>query len=432
METVEQKEKFTRSLTFKAMIVMVLTLLLLIPGAMIQGLISERQELSHTTIASINEKWSLAQTLCPPVLVIPYTTTVREKDKATVYQEHEWHITPENTKIDVRLFPEERHQSIYKSIVYKSNIHIDGNFEAIPPLHIDNSVLHFDRAYIVLGISDLRGISEAIDFEINGKKYPAEAKFSRFLNQANMSMALKDAAPEKLLNGFSFNCILKLKGSGSISFIPVAKTTKVNVSGNWTAPGFFGNFLPDYKVDDKDFNAEWNILNFNRRIPERWIDNEVGNLHENELGVSLINMVDHYRQNMRSAKYALLFIGLTFVVFFFVEALTEKRIHPVQYTLAGIALILFYSLLLSISEQIGFVWAYLIASTATISLITVYAHCIFKDKKPTAILALILIALYIFLFVVLQLEDMALLIGSVGLFLILGIIMFVSRTIKWH
>ncbi|GHV58442.1 cell envelope integrity protein CreD [Bacteroidia bacterium] len=432
MEIVEQKEKFTQSLTFKAMIVIVLTLLLLIPKAMIQGLISERQDQSYTAISSINDKWSLAQTLCTPVLVIPYTTTVAEKDKETVYQEHELYITPENTKIDVRLFPEERHLSIYKSIVYKSDMHIDGSFPAVQSLQIENSVLHFKKARIVLWISDLRGISEEIDFKINGKKYPAEAETSPFFNQTSMSMDLKEMAPENLSNGFAFDCTLKLKGSESISFIPIAKNTKVNVSGDWTAPGFFGNFLPEYTVNDKNFTASWTILSFNRSIPERWTDDRITTLHENSFGVNLIDSVDHYQQNMRSAKYALMFIGLTFVVFFFVEALTKKRIHPIQYLLVGIALILFYSLLLSISEQIGFCWAYGIASIATISLITFYAHSIFKDKKPTTILGFILTLLYIFLFVVLQLEDMALLIGSLGLFLILGIIMFVSRKIKWY
>ncbi|MDR1527873.1 MAG: cell envelope integrity protein CreD [Dysgonamonadaceae bacterium] len=428
----ETKEKFTQSLTFKAMIVIGLTLLLLIPNAMIQNLISERQEQSRTTIHAINEKWSLAQTLCPPVLVIPYTTTIVEKNKETDYQEHVLYLTPENTKIDVRLFPEERHLSIYKSIVYESDIHIGGHFAPVGRLSIENSVLHFDKAYLSLGISDLRGISQEIDLKINGKNYPAEAGFGSFDNQKNMHIELKNMQLQDSSDGFSFDCFLKLKGSSSISFIPIAKTTTVNVSGDWNAPGFIGNFLPEYTVNDTSFSAAWNVLSFNRSIPESWTDAAIGTLKDVSFGVSLIDRVDHYQQNMRSAKYALLFIGLTFVVFFFVEALTKKRIHPVQYLLVGIALILFYSLLLSISEQIGFVWAYLIASMATISLILFYAHSIFKDKKPTVLLGIILTMLYVFLFVVLQLEDMALLIGSLGLFLILGIIMFVSRKIQWY
>ena len=162
------------------------------------------------------------------------------------------------------------------------------------------------------------------------------------------------------------------------------------------------------------------------------IDNQVDTFDDASFGVNLIDPVNHYQQNMRSAKYAIMFIALTFVVFFFVEILTKKRIHPIQYLLVGIALILFYSLLLSISEQINFGIAYLIASIATIGLITVYTYSIFKNKIQTGGLAAMLCMLYIFLYVVLQLEDIALLIGSVGLFIILGIIMFFSRKINWY
>ncbi|MDR1543333.1 MAG: cell envelope integrity protein CreD [Prevotellaceae bacterium] len=436
MEIVEQKkEKFTQSLTFKAITVVALTLLLLIPNAMIQGLISERQQRSRETINQINEKWSLAQTLCPPVLVVPYTTTVKEKidDKMQIVtQSHKLYIMPENAEITAQILPEERHLSIYKSIVYKSDMHISGNFVAFNNLQIENSVLHFDKAYISLEISDLRGIMQEIDFTINGKKLLAKAGARGVIKGKSMIFALDETALNSAL-GFSFDCTLKLKGSNSIYFIPVAKNTKVSVSGNWTAPGFIGNFLPEYKIDEKaeNFSAEWNILSFNRSIPEKWSDIN-HDIEQNSFGVDLVQTIDHYQQNMRSAKYALMFIALTFVVFFFIETITKRRIHPVQYLLVGIALILFYSLLLSISEQIGFALAYLIASAATISLIVIYAAEIFKLKKATFILATTLATLYTFLYVVLQLEDLALLIGSLGLFLILGIIMFISRKVQWY
>ena len=153
---------------------------------------------------------------------------------------------------------------------------------------------------------------------------------------------------------------------------------------------------------------------------------------ESSFGVSLVDTVDHYQQNMRSAKYALMFIGLTFIVFFFVEIFTRKRIHPIQYLLVGFALVLFYSLLLSLSEQIGFGYAYLISTLSIIGLILVYAYSVFRNITQTAFLGLVLSGLYIFMFVVLQLEDIALLIGSIGLFFILAIIMYISGKIKWY
>ena len=215
-------------------------------------------------------------------------------------------------------------------------------------------------------------------------------------------------------------------------FRSLGKNTSVQVKGEWRAPGFIGNFSPEYTLDENGFDAKWNILHFNRNIPDTWSDDNIKNLEQTSFGVNLVDTVDHYQQNMRSAKYALMFIALTFVVFFFVEVLTKKRIHPIQYLLVGIALILFYSLLLSISEQLNFAIAYLIASFATITMITVYVHSIFKNKTQTGILATILGILYLFLYVILQLEDVALLIGSIGLFIILGIIMYFSRKINFY
>jgi inner membrane protein len=191
-----------------------------------------------------------------------------------------------------------------------------------------------------------------------------------------------------------------------------------------------GRFSPESTIDKEQFEATWNILSFNREIPDTWSDNGVENLGDNSFGVNLIETVNHYQQNMRSAKYALMFIALTFIVFFFVEIFTKKPIQFFQYVLVGIALILFYSLLLSLSEQIGFGWAYLIASAATILMITIYFYSLIKQKLATFILAGIMIILYTFLYVILQIEDFALLFGSIFLFIILGIIMFVSNKIK--
>ena len=433
METKMNKEgKFSQSLTFKAIMIAILILLMLIPNAMIQNLISERQERSRETIQRINEKWSLAQTLCGPVLTIPYTVTKVDSDKKVRVERHEWHITPENLEISTQLFPEERYFGIYKTILYKSLSHISGQFLPIEGMKTGNCVLLWNEAYLSLGISDLRGVTQALELKWNGKFYTAEAGGSDMLSSNRLIIKLKDAVTPDTKEPFRFECQLSLNGSGNIEFVPIGQTTKVTIEGKWSAPGFFGSFSPDYTVDGDGFKAAWSILSFNRNIPESWNDTSLDSVHESSFGVNLVDTVDHYQQNMRSAKYALMFIVLTFVVFFFVEVLAQKRIHPVQYLLVGIALILFYSLLLSISEQINFAIAYLIASVATILLICAYAQSIFKNIGQTGILALILSLLYVFLYVILQLEDVALLIGSIGLFIILGIIMYLSRKIRWY
>ena len=430
--TIKKAGKINQSITFKALVIGFLTIILLIPGIMIQDLIRERQDRSVETIEKINAKWSNAQTICGPVLTIPYTTQVDANNK-TVLQEHTISITPENLNIDTQLFPEERYYGIYKTILYKSEIDLSGNFDKINYQKTDNSTIHWDQAYLTIGVSDLRGITENISFTLDNKQYPVEAagNYDRLMGKI-LVVSLNNA--DTLLTGqpLNFNCKIKLNGSSNINFIPIGKTSKVHVAGTWKSPGFIGNFSPEHTITENGFDASWSVLRFNRSIPETWIDNQVETFEDASFGVNLIDPVNHYQQNMRSAKYAIMFIALTFVVFFFVEILTKKRIHPIQYLLVGIALILFYSLLLSISEQINFGIAYLVASIATIGLITAYTHSIFKNKMQTGGLAAMLCMLYIFLYVVLQLEDIALLIGSVGLFIILGIIMFFSRKINWY
>jgi inner membrane protein len=432
METKRKNEgKFSQSLTLKGFIIGALTLLLLIPNLMIQNLIWERKQRSIETVEKINEKWSLEQTICGPILTIPYTETYLDADKKTYIQKsHELHITPESVNINTKLFPEERYYSIYKTILYKSESAINGQFAPLAQIHLENCEIHYEKAYISIGISDLRGITNLLDFKLNGRTYTAEAGSNNKTIGKRLIVNLdNNISPEETLK---FECNLSLNGSCNLNFIPVGSFTKVDIAGDWKDPGFIGSFSPEHDITEKGFSASWSILSFNRSIPENWTDNEVDSFRDTSFGVNLVDTVDHYQQNMRSAKYALMFIALTFVVFFFVEVLTKKRIHPMQYLLVGIALILFYSLLLSISEHLHFAISYLIASFAIITLITTYAHSIFKEKSQTTILALILTLLYIFLYVILQLEDVALLIGSIGLFIILGIIMFLSRKIKWY
>jgi inner membrane protein len=449
--------KILQSITFKGITIVLLILILLIPGAMIQNLIKERQERSRETIQKINDKWSHSQTLCAPLLIVPYTTTKLDNDKKPYYEEHTLYITPKELKINVSLTPEERHYGIYKAILYKSDIHFEGNFSELANLKIENSNLHFDKAQIAIGITDLRGVTQNPDFKIGDKmfkttvgvvklfsvsenfveeevtRYGSKDPYSSGRNVSGKTLIvnLKDIGlTDTLLQSLNFDCKMKLNGSSSLNFIPIGQHTSVTINGQWPSPSFIGSFSPESTVDKKQFNASWNILSFNRDIPETWSDNNVANLGDNSFGVNLIETVDHYQQNMRSAKYALMFIALTFIVFFFVEIFTRKPIQFFQYVLVGIALILFYSLLLSLSEQIGFAWAYLVSSAVTILITTVYFHSLIKQKSATFILAGIMLILYAFLYIILQVEDFALLIGSIFLFVILGVIMFVSNKIK--
>lgn len=388
-----------------------------------------------------------------PLLIVPYTTTKLDKDKKPFYEEHTLYVTPKELKTNASLTPEERYYGIYKAILYKSDIHFEGYFSELADLKIENSELHFDKAQIAIGITDLRGVTQNPEFKIADKMFETtvgvvklfsvsenivEDDVTRYTSYSSNNVSgktlivnLKDISlTDSLLQSLKFDCTMKLNGSTSLNFIPIGQHTTVTINGQWQSPSFIGSFSPESTVDKEQFNAAWNILSFNREIPETWSDNDVANLGDNSFGVNLIETVDHYQQNMRSAKYALMFIVLTFLVFFFVETFTKKPIQFFQYVLVGIALILFYSLLLSLSEQIGFGWAYLVASAVTILITTVYFYSLIKQKLATFILASIMLILYAFLYIILQVEDFALLFGSIFLFVILGVIMFVSNKIK--
>ena len=440
METLKSKQ--TQSLTFKAITIAALVLILLIPGVMIQNLIEERQERSRETVQTINEKWSRSQTLCAPILLVPFTTTNVDKDQKPYTEEHILYVTPKELKINVTLTPEVRHYGIYKAILYKSDIHFEGNFSELGMLKVDNSEFHFDKAQIAIAMSDLKGVTQNPDFKIGNETLEttvgvvnlfSPSSYDSYAYRTNSSGKTLIVNPKEIVltDRLPFDCHMQLNGSDAISFIPIGQNTSVTVEGQWQAPSFIGSFSPESTVEKEQFTASWNILSFNREIPVMWVDNLITNLDDSSFGVYLIETVNHYQQNMRCAKYALMFIALTFIVFFFVEIFTKKPIQFFQYVLVGIALILFYSLLLSLSEHIGFGWAYLSASAATISMITIYFYSLIKQNLATFILAGIMLLLYAFLYIILQIEDYALLFGSTFLFVILGVIMFVSNKIKW-
>ena len=206
----------------------------------------------------------------------------------------------------------------------------------------------------------------------------------------------------------------------------------MNLNSDWGDPKFNGAFLPDnHKITEKNFDAHWKVLHLNRNFPQQWHGNQF-QVNDAAFGVSLLIPVDHYQKSTRSAKYAIMIIAFTFLVFFFVEVLNKTRIHPIQYFLVGLALIIFYSLLLAISEHLNFNLAYLISSLATISLVVLYAHSIFRKISLSRFTALTLIILYAYVFVILQLQDYALLMGSIGLFVVMAIVMYLSRKIDWY
>lgn len=421
------------SVTTKVAIIGVLILLLLIPMSMIESIIVDREHQREKAIKEVSNKWAGKQTITGPVLTIPMSYEVMV-NKQIVTKKENLHILPEDVTYKSTIEPKKLHRSIYEIVVYQSGLVTNGNFK-LPDFSIytDSKKIHFDKAYISIGISDLKGIKNKIALNFNGEKTRVTPGVKVNFIDSGITIPLPDLTPlvSKIIP-FDFN--MKLQGSQSISFVPVGNNTKVEINSPWDSPSFFGNFLPDNRIVTKDgFKASWNILELNRNFPQVWLNNEHTKKMQNAaFGVNLKLPMDDYQKTIRSAKYSVMIISLTFIMFFLVEALNKKKIHPLQYILIGAALCIFYILLVSISEHSNFNLAYLISAAAVISLITLYAHSAIKEFKITALILFVLLTIYGFVFVILQLSDYALLMGSIGLLVIIGLTMYATRNINWY
>jgi len=444
----EEKERFLNSkkksnwlrtsATARLIVIGVLILLLLIPVEMVQNLIQEREYRSENAINEVSEKWGNPQTITGPILSIPYYVWVKVYDKGNENKYHTekrkqyMHFLPETLNINGELSPTIRHRSIYNVIVYNSKMKLDGYFLS-PDFEnkgVSEKNILWNEAFVNIGISDLRSIQENIQLNWNEQKvnFDAGLPTNDIIYKGISTSVILDSTNSK----YKFSLELDLNGSSSLNFVPIGKTTIVDIKSPWQDPSFNGKFLPDtFSLDKSGFDAHWKILHLNRNFGQI-IKGSIKNINSSSFGVVLMLPVDEYQKTNRAAKYAVLFIGLTFLVFFFSQTINKIQIHPVQYLLVGLALILFYTLLISISEHIGFDWAYLISSISVISLISFYAKWIFKNNRMVIILSLIMLILYGFIFSIIQMQDFALLMGSIGLFIVLGIVMYVSRKIDWY
>ena len=430
--------KIKNNLYFKIGGIVLIALLLLIPTGMIKSIIYEREQTQREAIDEVSEKWGGEQTLQGPLLTIPYTRYVKEIDKATAKETlvqitERLHVLPSKLDIQASVKPDRRHRGVYEIVVYNSALHVSGEFTKLDfkDLEAKGHSFKFNEATLNAGIDDLRGIEKQIVLNWEGKKLPFNPGVSNqdiFYSGINSKVSISPT--DDHLYRFSFD--IELKGSQQLYFTPVGKETDVVLNSDWQTPKFDGAFLPDqHKTDKAGFKAHWNILNLNRNYPQSWTGSSF-KLRDSSFGVDLKLPVDNYQKSHRSSHYAILFIGLTFLVFFFIEIFQASGIHPIQYILVGIALVVFYTLLLSISEHIRFNYAFILSALATVALISLYVRAILRSLKMSLFIAGLLSMLYIFIFVIIQLEDLALLIGSIGVFIILGLVMYFSRKIDWY
>ena len=428
----------SHSITLRLFVIGILILIMLIPVSMIESLIYERQNRQTEAQNEISEKWGYPQTVGGLVLSVPYTvysTITRDNGKEEVLTSTaHYHFLPEELDISGELATEKRNRGIFETIVYSSKIDLTGRFKLEPDMMRKASGLRWDEATVSLGITDLRSIQESVSVNWDGESRLFDPGLpSRDVFQSGISVPVSIEWDEMGTSiDIPFSVDLDLRGSDYIHFLPLGKTTTVEMNSGWKSPSFGGSFLPqDHDINESGFSANWKVINLNRPYPQDF-KGTVQGIDESAFGVTLLLPVDHYQKSTRAAKYAVLFITLTFVVFFFIQIMGKVRIHPVQYILVGFALCMFYTLLISISEHLRFGWAYLIASASIVSLVTFYAQGTFRSIKLTGVLGVIMILLYGFIFSIIQMQDLALLVGSVGLFLALAVIMYVTRKIDWY
>jgi inner membrane protein len=328
-----------------------------------------------------------------------------------------------------------RKRNNYESVVYTAKMAFSGDFSTpdFSMQNIPDADIRWDKASIVIKTTNLKSIKEAVNIKIGEQQFAFRPVFSAEKDSVQeLNTGYFDAG--FLRNGnVPFNFNITYDGSRSISIVPVGKTTTASMASDWPSPSFAGNYLPadDRKITDNGFDANWKILDINRPFQQQSFGS-LPALDEFAFGVNFVIPVDQYQQNERAVKYGFLVIGLTFLIFFLIQSISKIKIHIFQYTMIGIALVMFYTLLISITEHSSFLTAYLIAGSAVVIMITLYSISILKGRKFPLFIGAALTVLYSFIYVIIQLENYALLFGSIGLFAILGAVMYFSRKIDWN
>ncbi len=440
------------SVLFRLGAIGLLVLLLLIPLSQVRGLVSERLHRAESAKKEVSSIWGGRQEIGGPVIVVPYRVHYVDAKGIAREIEQRARFLPDSLKVSGKLLPELRHRGLFETVVYRMQLRVEASFP--PPdfsaWTIAPEDIRWEKAVLGVGIPDLRGIRGEATLKWNDRRVPfsgGSADPRMWGSGLTAAIPLAPTAAGVSAHVVAFD--LGLQGSEDLRFLPFGRETVVDLESPWPSPSFSGAFLPEKRiVSEKGFEARWRISWLGRSYPQQWRDPEVPNAERTDggaaatdaiqqavcgsaFGVGLYLPADAYQKTERSLKYAILFVVLTFATFFLYEVLAPVELHPVQYLLVGAAICLFYLLLLSISEQAPFSVAYAAASAAIVALISGYSAAILRGRFRALVLGGLLGLLYGYLYVLLQAEDQALLLGSVGLFAILGTLMYLTRRIDW-
>jgi inner membrane protein len=456
----------------KILMIGFLILLLQIPIALISSTVQERKYRSDNAEKEVASKWGQMQHLIGPFITVPYEREVLRKEKtgdtdydsdpadqligqmlllSAMKNTQDLEKVAENslakTVVEYAIFfPEDlnihadvgnmfRHRGIFDFPVYRMNLSMDGRF--IQPdftkLDIQPTRILWNQAKLNVLISDTRAITSRAVLSWNAVTLPFEPGGKMF-SETNRGIQV-DLKDQLTADAFTFSFQLDIQGSTGVYFAPAGKNTEATLESNWGDPSFQGNWLPvEQKIEENDFTATWRVPSIGRNFPQAW-SGTADTLPVESVdmfGVDFIVPVDLYSMTERSIKYQFLFLTLTFTTFWLFEVITKRRLHAIQYLLVGAGMCLFYLLELSLAEHIGFLWAYLIAALSIILLITLYCMSILQTPRHSFIIGAFILLLYGYLYTLLVNQDYSLMAGSIGLFFLLGIIMYLTRNIQWH
>jgi inner membrane protein len=428
----ETQSNSSNKILIKGAITAALIGIMMIPTLFISNLVQERQTRNEAVVNEVDGRWAMAQTLSGPYIYLPYRVSATDAAGKPVIKINHILIIPENKNVTGKINHELRERSIYKVLLYRASLTDQGNFVIRLPKEVTPDQVQWPDAQICFGISDFKGIEERLVIRFNG----VDNEFSPGLpvgdgEEKGLSAPLSLSGSD-IGKSFNYQMNIKIRGSQMLHFVPLSGNSHYVLESSWPSPSFDGSNLPSERtVTQNGFTAAWNFNKAN--LPFGTILNDFKiDLSALAFGVTMIEPADQYAKTNRSIKYAILIIGLTFSLFFIIELMQHRPIHPVQYVLIGLALVIFYSLLLAISEFLAFDYAYLIASSGTIILIGLYAKSHFRSWRSAGLFTGVLTLLYGFIFVLIRLEDTALLVGSIGLFVILALTMYASKKVNWY
>lgn len=429
-ESEQERKRF--SLGTKIVLIALITLILMIPGLIIGFLIGERERTETQTVNNICDSWSGSQLISGPIISIPFDSISPENHGGVV------RLLPDALNFDADIKSQKLHRSIYEAVVYNTDIKMTGSFSmaALNKLGLPLSAYQFENASVTIGIGDLRGVESISRFLIGGESYELDGSnnIQVYTGKNNSGSGCMQSAINFGISQdqeMPFEITMKLKGSSSLAVTPVGKSNVIKMRGDCASPSFTGMFLPSERNVDKDaFEAVWYLNSTNRSYPQAFVGDRADDISASAVAVDMLIPVETYQKSERAIKYSVIVILLTFISILFAEIMLKKPINIFQYLLVGLALILFYSLLLSLSEHIAFALSYLIASLMTIGLISTYMRTVLSSAKVGYTIAALLVVIYTFIYILLCLNTFALLTGSIGLFIALAAIMFASQKLK--